>query len=153
MDLKPNLLLGGGIVVTILVGSIFVWSGMHGALIEETSARHDGQRLYADNCAACHGVNQEGQSNWQIRKVDGRLPAPPHDPSGHTWHHPDQHLFQMTKYGIQAFAGPGYETDMPAFQDILSDGEITAVLEYIKSTWPENIRREQERRTKSASLS
>lgn len=31
----------------------------------------------------------------------------------------------------------GYESDMPAFKDKLSDGEIRAVLAYIKSHWSE----------------
>ena len=107
-----------------------------------------GKAIYADHCAACHGVNLEGQPNWRGRNPDGRLPAPPHDPSGHTWHHPDQMLFAVTKYGPQATAGPEYESDMPAFEGVLSDQEIIDVLTYIKSTWPEEIKREQARRTK-----
>ena len=31
---------------------------------------------------------------------------------------------------------PGYQTDMPGFAGVLSDAEIIAVLDYIKSTWP-----------------
>lgn len=107
-----------------------------------------GKAVYADHCASCHGVNLEGQPNWQSRKADGRLPAPPHDPSGHTWHHPDQMLFVMTKFGPQATAGPGYQSDMPAFEGVLTDQEIIDVLTYIKSTWPEEIRQEQARRTR-----
>ncbi|WP_425403377.1 c-type cytochrome [Hwanghaeella sp.] len=106
-----------------------------------------GKAVYADHCAACHGVNLEGQPNWRSRKPDGRLPAPPHDPSGHTWHHPDEMLFVMTKFGPQATAGPGYQSDMPAFEGVLSDQEIIDVLNYIKSTWPDEIREEQARRT------
>ncbi len=99
-----------------------------------------GEMLYAEHCASCHGTDLEGQANWRTRRADGRLPAPPHDPSGHTWHHPDEQLFAMTKYGVAALAGPGYESDMPAYEDILSDREIAAVLAYIKSTWPAEIR-------------
>ncbi len=106
-----------------------------------------GKIVYGDQCAVCHGVNLEGQDNWRARKADGRLPAPPHDPSGHTWHHPDAVLFAVTKHGLQAMAGPGYQSDMPAYADILTDQEIMDVLSYIKSTWPEDIRREQLRRT------
>jgi mono/diheme cytochrome c family protein len=98
-----------------------------------------GQQLYAAACASCHGAELEGQANWRTRRADGRLPAPPHDPSGHTWHHPDLHLFAMTKHGVQAMAGTGYVSDMPAYKDTLSDREIQAVLSYIKSTWPEEI--------------
>ncbi|MBA4782137.1 MAG: cytochrome c [Rhizobiales bacterium] len=98
-----------------------------------------GQDLYAANCASCHGANLEGQPDWRRRNENGRMPAPPHDESGHTWHHADRPLFTITKLGLGAVV-PGYESDMPAFDGILSDAEIAAVLAYIKSTWPERER-------------
>ena len=103
-----------------------------------------GQAVYAEAGASCHGANLEGQPNWQTRLANGRLPAPPHDETGHTWHHPDQMLFDITKRGVAAFAPEGYESDMPGFADSLSDEEIWAVLAYIKSTWPAEIRAQQE---------
>ena len=99
-----------------------------------------GQRLYTENCARCHGANLEGQPDWQSRLPSGRVPAPPHDASGHTWHHPDGVLFRITWEGPAAVVGGGYESDMPGFADILDDDEIRAVLTYIKSTWPERER-------------
>ncbi|MEY8828829.1 cytochrome c [Sedimentitalea sp. XS_ASV28] len=95
-----------------------------------------GQGIYAENCASCHGANLEGQPDWQRRLANGRMPAPPHDETGHTWHHSDRNLFIVTKRGIGSII-PGYESDMPVFEEILSDDEIAAVLAYIKSTWPE----------------
>ena len=94
-----------------------------------------GQELYAANCASCHGANLEGQPDWRRRLDTGRMPAPPHDESGHTWHHSDQDLFTTTKLGVGGVV-PGYESDMPAFEGVLTDEEIRAVLAYIKSTWP-----------------
>lgn len=102
-----------------------------------------GKVVYGANCAACHGPNLEGQPDWRNRKADGKLPAPPHDPSGHTWHHDDETLFKITKHGVAAFAGPGYASDMPAYKDLLPDDDIRAALAYIKSTWPEAIRARQ----------
>ena len=99
-----------------------------------------GAEVYAQNCASCHGENLEGEPNWRVRKADGRLPAPPHDASGHTWHHTDDVLFQLTKYGPAALVGGDYESDMPAYQGTLSDSEISASLAFIKSTWPQDIR-------------
>lgn len=99
----------------------------------------EGRALYAVNCAACHGANLQGQPNWRTRRADGRLPAPPHDATGHTWHHPDAQLFEVTARGVAALVGQGYESDMPAYGDILTDREIVAVLSYIKSTWPAEI--------------
>ncbi len=98
-----------------------------------------GSVLYDEQCASCHGQNLEGQPNWHKRDQDGYLPAPPHDETGHTWHHTDKDLFEMTKYGIQAFAGEGYKTRMPIYKDILSDSEILAVLSFIKSGWPTEV--------------
>ena len=43
-----------------------------------------GAQLYAENCASCHGANLEGQADWRSPGPDGRLPAPPHDETGHT---------------------------------------------------------------------
>ena len=99
-----------------------------------------GKSLYASQCASCHGENLQGQPNWQQRNAEGRLPAPPHDQSGHTWHHSSAQLFQVTKYGVQSVAGPDYKSDMPAFEHIISDDEIITILSYIKSTWPPAIR-------------
>ena len=99
-----------------------------------------GQTIYKDNCASCHGINLEGQVGWQTEIVDGLRLAPPHDETGHTWHHPDELLYNMTKYGFEEMLGKKYPNNMPVYEDILSDGELLAVLGYIKSTWPEKIK-------------
>jgi S-disulfanyl-L-cysteine oxidoreductase SoxD len=104
-----------------------------------------GQAVYVQYCMACHGAQLEGEPNWRQRLPSGRLPAPPHDASGHTWHHSDEMLFGMTKYGLVPgkYAPPGHESDMPAFGGILSDEDIWAVLAYIKASWPEELREAQ----------
>jgi mono/diheme cytochrome c family protein len=102
-----------------------------------------GAALYARACASCHGRNLEGQPDWRRPLPDGGLPAPPHDESGHTWHHPDEVLFRITKFGGAAEAPPGFKSNMPAFAGVLSDDEIRAVLAYIKRSWPEPIRARQ----------
>jgi mono/diheme cytochrome c family protein len=109
----------------------------------QTSA---GRQLYMANCASCHGADLEGQPDWMTRNENGRLPAPPHDESGHTWHHSDKQLFTITKFGLQAIS-PGYESDMPAFEDKLTDDEIRLILQYIRSTWPERARDYQAERS------
>jgi len=99
-----------------------------------------GRATYSQYCASCHGANLEGQANWKRRLSTGRLPAPPHDSSGHTWHHSDSVLFRITKEGPAAVVGNGYESDMPGFSSVLNDQQIRDVIDYIKSTWPERER-------------
>lgn len=109
-----------------------------GLLVVDPSAAQEspGRQLYLERCASCHGVDLEGQPDWMRRKPDGKMPAPPHDATGHTWHHSDRQLFQIVKDGLASIA-PGYQSDMPAFGDVMTDYEINSVLDYIKGTWPE----------------
>ena len=110
-----------------------------------------GAVVYQKHCAACHGVRLEGQPRWRERDAHGRMPAPPHDASGHTWHHPDQLLFDITKHGIAKAAKlKDYDSAMPAFAGTLSDTEIVAVLSWIKSQWPPEIRRHQDELNEAA---
>lgn len=109
-----------------------------------------GEQLYADNCASCHGINLEGQPDWRSRGSDGKLPAPPHDKTGHTWHHGDALLFNYTKLGgteVMRRQGIDFDSGMPGFGETLSDSEIQSILSFIKSTWPERERRVQAERT------
>ncbi|SHI71844.1 Cytochrome C oxidase, cbb3-type, subunit III [Palleronia salina] len=100
-----------------------------------------GRRVYDAECASCHGADLQGQPDWQSPGADGLMPAPPHDETGHTWHHPDAMLFALTRDGLGAVLGdPDYESGMPAFAGRLSDDEIRAALSFIKSTWPDEIR-------------
>lgn len=103
-----------------------------------------GEKIYQNQCSVCHGAQLEGQPNWRSRSADGFLPAPPHDASGHTWHHADDLLFEITKYGPGTVIGDSnYRTSMPMYKDILTDDEIIAVLSFIMNTWPEDQRQWQ----------
>ena len=102
-----------------------------------------GKVVYAKNCASCHGANLEGEPNWQTPLATGGFPAPPHNETGHTWHHADTLLLQIITDGGQSIAPPGFKSNMPAFKDTLHAEEIEIVLAYIKSTWPEDVRARQ----------
>ena len=123
------------------------YSGRADASDRELVAR--GSEIYSQSCASCHGANLEGQPNWRVRKADGTLPAPPHDETGHTWHHSDEHLFRLTKLGTAAVVGGDYRSDMRGFADELDDTDIWAVLAYIKSQWPTDIQAAQAARSGS----
>ncbi len=106
-----------------------------------------GRAVYAAHCAACHGAYLEGQPNWRRPGPDGRLPAPPHDESGHTWHHADAELIRVVQHGLVVGVDrpPGYQGNMPAFGQVLTQADIVAVLSFIKSTWSFDYRAWQER--------
>jgi len=145
--MRRNVRLIVAAAAVIAVGGALTWTWLRGdvSAADPTDAAQvaRGRAVYAAHCAICHGANLEGQPNWQRRRPTGELPAPPHDASGHTWHHPDRVLFEITRNGPGAYAPPGYVSAMPAFGGTLSDDEIWAVLAFIKSTWPPAIQARQ----------
>jgi mono/diheme cytochrome c family protein len=104
-----------------------------------------GQAVYQAHCASCHGAEGEGQPDWKSPGPDGVYPAPPHDSSGHTWHHADADLIEIIQRGGQAVYGSAsLRSGMPPFGDVLTDQEIVAVLALIKTFWDEEERAYQE---------
>ena len=115
-----------------------------GGVLVEPATLELGKQVYADNCAACHGVNLEGQSEWQRPNPDGTWRGPPHDESGHTWHHDDAYLLDRIRTGPASLpADMQDDSPMPAYETILSEEEIQAVLLFIKSQWPADIQAAQ----------
>ena len=147
MTRAGRLVLGAAIAVA-LAGVLWLGVGRSAAPSSGALLRPDdalvtelGGRVYRSHCAACHGAQLEGQPDWRTRGADGRLPAPPHDASGHTWHHPDELLFRITKHGMAQAAGlRDYDSAMPVYDGVLSDAEIVAVLSWIKAQWPADVR-------------
>ena len=130
----------------LTLGGFFVLCGCNGktgpVVLDSNNAPlvAQGAALYQDNCARCHGAGLEGQPNWRVRKPDGKLPAPPHNADGHTWHHPNAMLVDVVRNGLVPPNAPaGYKSDMPAFASRLSDAQIGAVLSYIQSRWPADV--------------
>ena len=86
-----------------------------------------GVQLYAANCQVCHG-DREAQGST------GR--APPHNDTGHTWHHPDAQLKDWVLNG--KFPGA-----MPPFRDALTEEQVDTILSYIKTWWTTEQRESQ----------
>lgn len=105
-----------------------------------------GRQVYDVQCAACHGADLEGEANWQELGPGGLLKGPPHDETGHTWHHDDTYLIESIKLGGPRLPADVGISPMPAYDDILTDEEITAVLSFIKSRWPADILAAQSQR-------
>ena len=147
----PLLLIAGAIIAAS--GAALWWPDADGAPATRLLALADpvaGAALYQANCAACHGTNLEGAADWQTPGTDGRLPPPPHDETGHTWHHGDRLLFDYTKLGGKATLaqqGMAFDSGMPGFAETLTDAQIADILAFIKSTWPARAREAQAART------
>ena len=148
--MKRLLLFGGAltaiIVAFVALGPTRVGAQFDSGLVDIVA----GEQIYATNCASCHGANLEGEDDWRSPNADGQLPAPPHDVTGHTWHHSDNVLFDYTALGGRealARQGVDFESNMPGFAEILSEQEIHDVLAFIKSTWSERERAVQAARS------
>ncbi|MCY4451178.1 MAG: cytochrome c [Immundisolibacterales bacterium] len=140
----------GAAAIVIAIGAGVTWHLSRSAAPARADASDPelvalGAAVYEEHCASCHGRNLEGEPDWRRRRADGTLPSPPHDATGHTWHHPDEHLFRMTREGPAAVVGRGYRSTMPGFAGVLDDREIWASLAYIKSRWPADIQAAQSR--------
>ncbi len=138
-------------VILAGIGAAYLMFGLPGSVTGTADPSDAGQvalgkEVYGTACASCHGVALEGQPDWRKALPGGGFPAPPHDGTGHTWHHADEFLFRYTKLGAKEGLGvTEFKSNMPAFKDTLSDAETWAVLAFIKSRWPAAIRERQER--------
>lgn len=90
----------------------------------------NGESIYIVYCAECHGLNGEGENPEDLFNGDV---APPHDNTGHTWHHDDDLLIEIVTQG-------GISDRMPAFGDQLIAEQIETVLTYIKTLWTDEQR-------------
>ena len=93
-----------------------------------------GGPLFAEHCAACHGSQAEGATEWFRRLPDGRWPPPPLNGTAHAWHHPLWQLRQQILDGSDPRHG-----NMPAFAGMLTAMEVDAVIAWLQSHWPDEI--------------
>ncbi|MBC8171643.1 MAG: c-type cytochrome [Anaerolineae bacterium] len=100
-----------------------------------TAQLTQGQQVYSQHCASCHGPAGQGQFPLTPLEPDqtGRLGAPPHNETGHSWHHSDVVLIRYVLEG--GFSDPTRFYPMPAFGNLLNDDQIIALLAYIKTMW------------------
>lgn len=139
--LGKSALLAAGVALAVLAAYLWIEPPDQPVVVNETSVPPlptldaqtvaEGQAIYAQYCAACHGANLEGAPNWRVPLEDGTLPPPPHNSDGHTWHHTDALLHQIVSQG----SGPSYNGTMPAFGETLTEAQIWAALNFIKSKW------------------
>ncbi len=84
---------------------------------------NNGQTVYAQNCATCHGTSLEGGIGAALNPID-KLPGVPSslDPT---------FLIDVVTNGRNHQAGDPKQTDMPAWQGKLSEQEIKDVAAFI----------------------
>lgn len=106
-----------------------------------------GQAIYTQICAACHGIDGQGQFPEAPLEPDitGRIGAPPHNDTGHSWHHSDVSLIRYVTEG--GFSDPTRFYTMPPFGEVLSDEQIQMALAYIKTMWTDEQRAMQRQLT------
>jgi glucose/arabinose dehydrogenase len=101
-----------------LVGGITILGLFWYALSAEQNTEKDqiiqGQQVYNDYCATCHGEDLQGGMASSL--VDGEW----------QFGSKDSHVFRNIKFGI-------LHRGMPAFEDGLSDEQIQAVVAYMKN--------------------
>jgi mono/diheme cytochrome c family protein len=98
--------------------------------------------LYEKNCSNCHGAYMQGAKNWMSEKdEDGANLPPPLNGTGHTWHHSEDLLFNIIKYGGY-YHDEKYDGKMLGFENNLSDDEIYSIINYIYNSWPNEIKSE-----------
>ena len=90
-----------------------------------------GQQLFQQHCAVCHGSNAESTPHWKQPDENGNYPPPPLNGSAHAWHHDLPVLRKQIREGGQKLGG-----QMPAFAQVLNAGEIDAVIAFFQSLWP-----------------
>ena len=135
---------GLGASVAVAISALVAGTGLIGASMAwapsraRTEAISRGAQLYIAECAACHGARLEARA--QLGDVHDLPSAPSLGAAGHAWRHPDAELVAIVAQGARNAAPPGSAAGMPAFAGRLDRGEIDAILAYVRSGWPGNVR-------------
>lgn len=105
----------------------------------------DGEKVFKNNCAVCHGDKAQGLvKDWKETLPDGKYPAPPLNGTAHAWHHSKELLLRTINTGGIPLGGT-----MPAFKDKLTVKEKDAVMAYFMSLWPDRVYEVWEQRNPS----
>lgn len=124
----------GKIATTVVVAAAVALAGCgRGESSDLDAQQARGAELYQLHCVTCHG----GAEGGEISDI-----PPRHNAQGHTWHHADCDLVDIVRDGQPQ--RPGYP-EMPAFSEQLSDEEIRAIIEHLKTWWePDQLKHQKQ---------
>jgi len=115
---------------------------------DDPEAVAKGEKLFAKNCASCHGVKASGPGvDWRKKTADGRFPPPPLNGTAHAWHPDPKLLGRIIAEGGKTY-GDAYKGWMPAFGDKLDAKDRLAILKYLHALWPEEVRKRYDKHFK-----
>jgi mono/diheme cytochrome c family protein len=106
---------------------------------DKTRKEKYGMSIFLGHCSTCHGKDAAGQDPLYPdgRWLDNGVQlAPALNEKGHIWMYPPELIFQRIKTGLL-----DEEPIMPTFENSMSDQEITVVIQYLYSLWPEDIKK------------
>jgi len=121
----------------LLLGLLLVTGQVHAAENERWYSDEQvtqGEQLFRQNCAGCHGENAEATPDWKKTDANGNYPPPPLDGSAHAWHHDLDLLRRTIREGGAKLGG-----QMPAFESVLDAEQIDSVIAFFQSKWPDEI--------------
>lgn len=120
--------------IFFIAGSLYIPSLHAGTRWYSEQQVKSGEKLFAENCASCHGKKAEGTREWKKKDANGKLPPPPLDGTAHAWHHPINILRRTVREGSIKIGG-----SMPAFKDRLSEQQTDSVIAWVQSRWSDKV--------------
>jgi len=151
---RRRALIAGGVALACIAALGVSLNSYNAEKAEKAKKRYDagplatGEDVYKAYCAYCHGFKLDGKSEWFRRTDKDPAHSPALNESGNAWRLSDKMLFDITKYGGQPYALPGVKSEMPAFEGVITDKQMSMSLDYVKGQWPEKLRAHQLRITK-----
>jgi mono/diheme cytochrome c family protein len=118
----------GALALVLFIAAIALVATLVARAVQETRPPPGaslGERVYYRYCVDCHG--RDGRGSWRATVMLIR----PGDLSdrGRLQRHTDQYLFDLIKHGGSPLGKPG----MPGFGFNLDDGQIRAVVDYLRT--------------------
>ena len=124
------------ILVACLVLIFLSACGSNDSTINLDESINLGRTTFEANCMICHGAAGQGLvKDWKKPLPNGKYPPPPLNGTAHTWHHSPKILLKTINDGGIMLGGA-----MLGFKDKLNNKEKQALIDYIYSLWPKNIK-------------